>query len=247
MTKIDSVSQPPSSYDPIARLYDPWSVSVTEDVDFYVEEARAAGEGPIVELGVGTGRIAVPIAAAGIPVIGVDSSAGMLAVCREAAERAGVAELLDLRLGDLREPPVTERVRLAICPFRALLHMSDDGERLQALRAAREVLLPGGRLVFDVFAPGKRDIEETHGRWLEREPEIFERADWDEQKRTLTLSVRGPDGESTLRLAWISPAEWHELLERAAFEVESCYGWFDRRPFGGGEDTVWVAKRTDVE
>jgi ubiquinone/menaquinone biosynthesis C-methylase UbiE len=70
-----------SEYDAIAELYDPWSRSVTEDIDFYVAEARKAG-GPVVELGVGTGRIAVPVAAAGVPVIGVDSSAGMLEVCR---------------------------------------------------------------------------------------------------------------------------------------------------------------------
>ena len=53
-----------SAYDAIARLYDPWSRSVTEDVPFYLEEARRSG-GPVVELGVGTGRIAVPIASAG--------------------------------------------------------------------------------------------------------------------------------------------------------------------------------------
>jgi SAM-dependent methyltransferase len=232
------------SYDAIARLYDPWSVSVTEDVEFYVDEARAAGS-PIVELGVGTGRIAVPIAAQGIRVIGVDSSEGMLAVCREQAELAGVAELIDLRLGDLRRPPVTERVRLAICPFRALLHMPDDAERLRALRSAYELLVPGGRFVFDVFAPAERDIAETHGRWLEREPEIFERAHWDEQRRTLTLAVRGAGGETTLTLAWISPGEWHALLEQAGFTVEACHGWFDRRPFTSGEDTVWVARRPD--
>jgi len=75
-----------SSYDPIARLYDPWSRSVTEDVAFYVSEARRA-EPPVVELGVGTGRIAVPIAAQGIRVIGVDSSPGMLEVCRERSEQ----------------------------------------------------------------------------------------------------------------------------------------------------------------
>src|SRR5919201_4619435 len=93
-----------SPYDAIARLYDPWSRAVTEDVSFYVEEAVAAG-GPVVELGVGTGRIAVPTAAAGVPVIGVDSSPGMLEVCRERAELAGVTQLLDLRLGDLVTPP----------------------------------------------------------------------------------------------------------------------------------------------
>ena len=71
-----------SPYDAIAELYDPWSVSVVEDVDFYLEEARRSG-GPVLELGVGTGRIAVPIAADGIRVIGIDSSRAMLEVCAE--------------------------------------------------------------------------------------------------------------------------------------------------------------------
>src|SRR5437868_12952241 len=232
-----------SSYDAIARLYDPWSRSVTEDVSFYVSEARHVSPGPVVELGVGTGRIAVPVAAEGIRVIGVDSSPGMLEVCRERAASAGVAALVELRMGDLGSPPVHERVELVICPFRSYLHLQTDEERLGALRAAQELLIPGGRLIFDVFAPGDDDISETHGRWLEREPEIFERADWDTDTRTLTLSVRGPSGEATMALAWLSADEWRALLERAGFEVEALYGWFDRRPFRGGEDMVWIARR----
>jgi SAM-dependent methyltransferase len=231
-----------SSYDAIARLYDPWSRSVIEDVAFYVAEARRV-EPPIVELGVGTGRIAVPIASEGIRVIGVDSSPGMLDVCRERAETAGVAELVELRLGDLRAPELPERVELVLCPFRSYLHLHTDAERLRALRAARELLTDGGRLIFDVFAPGDEDIAETHGRWLEREPGIFERADWDTSSRMLTLSVRGPNGETTMALAWLSADEWRELLERAGFEVDALYGWFDRRPFRGGEDQVWIARR----
>jgi SAM-dependent methyltransferase len=231
-----------SPYDAIAELYDPWSVSVTEDVGFYLEEARRAG-GPVVELGVGTGRIAVPIAADGIRVIGVDSSPGMLDVCRRHAELAGVT--LDLRLGDLREPPVDERVPLVICPFRSYLHLHTDAERVRAFNAARELLLPGGRFVFDVFAPGPDDVAATHDRWIEREPRIFERAVWDTDARTLTLSVRGESGETTMTLAWLEPDDWRRLLERAGFEVEACYGWFDRRPYAGGEDTVWVAHRRE--
>jgi len=232
-----------SSYDAIARLYDPWSRSVTEDVSFYLEQAELVAPGPVVELAVGTGRIAVPIAAAGISVIGVDSSSGMLEICRERAEVAGVGELVDLRFGDLQEPPVSERVELVICPFRSYLHLHTDEERLGALLAAGELLVPGGRLVFDVFAPAADDIAETHGRWLERELDIYERADWDTDTRTLTLSVRGPGGESTMVLAWLSADEWRALLERAGFEVEALYGWFDRRPFRGGEDMVWIARR----
>jgi SAM-dependent methyltransferase len=231
-----------SKYDSIARLYDPWSVSVTEDVEFYVEEARRAGS-PVVELGVGTGRIAVPTAAAGIRVIGVDSSPGMLEVCREAAELAGVAGLLDLRLGEVEAPPVDERVGLVTCPFRSFLHLLDDDTRLRGLRAARELLVPGGRFVFDVFAPSAEDISDTNARWLEREPGIWERADWDSRARTLTLSVRGASGETSFVLAWLSKDEWQALIERAGLQVIGCYGWFDRRPYAGGEDTIWVARR----
>jgi SAM-dependent methyltransferase len=232
-----------SPYDAIAELYDPWSRSVVEDVGFYVEEAVAAG-GPVVELGVGTGRIAIPTASEGIRVIGVDSSPGMLEVCRQHAELAGVEELLDLRLGDLRRPPVSERVQLVTCPFRAFLHLMGDDERLDALEAARDLLVPGGRLVFDVFAPGRDDIEDTHGRWIEREPGIWERAEWDELARTLTLSVRDDIGDgSTMRLAWVQPEDWRRLIAAAGLRLEHLYGWFDRRPYRGGEDSVWVARR----
>ena len=241
MTKNPQLETTP--YDAIAPLYDAWIRSVTEDVPFYVEEARRSGGGPIVELGVGTGRIAIPIAVEGIRVIGVDSSPEMLATCHEHAEFAGVADLLDLRVGDLREPPVAERVSLVICPFRSFLHLQDDRERLRALRSAHNLLELGGRLVFDVFAPSPDDIEETQGRWLEREPGIFERANWDERQRTLELSVRGPTGSASMALAWIAPAEWHALLGRAGFAVEARYGWFDRSPYDGGEDTVWIASR----
>ena len=197
----------------------------------------------MVELGVGTGRIAVPVAEAGVHVIGVDSSPGMLAVCRERADDAGVAELLDLRLGDLRNPPVSERVRLVTCPFRSYLHLADDAERLEALNAARALLVEDGRLIFDVFAPSREDIESTNGRWLEREPGIWERADWDEDERRLVLGVRSAQGETTMTLSWLAVSEWRELLERAGFAVEACYGWFDRRPYAGGEDSVWLARR----
>jgi SAM-dependent methyltransferase len=167
----------------------------------------------------------------------------MLEICRRSAEAAGVAGLLDLRLGDLGRPPVEERVALVTCPFRSLLHLGSNDERLDALRAVFELLVPGGRFIFDVFAPSRDDIEETHGRWLEREPGIWERADWDLQRRVLTLAVRGEAGETLMRLSWRSPDEWRYLLEQAGFEVLALYGWFDMRPYDGGEDSVWIARR----
>lgn len=233
-------------YNAIAGIYDPWSASVVEDIAFYVDEAKRC-DGPVVELAVGTGRIAIPIARAGRVVIGVDLSDGMLEVARDLAKRHGVEERVDLRLGDLREPPVEERVPLVLCPFRSLLHMRDEKEKLQALRAAHELLEPGGRLVFDVFAPSSKDIAETNGLWLEREPGIFERADWNEATRTLRLSVRSGASAASMDLHWLSAVEWRRLIAEAGFDVEALYGWFDRRPFRGGEDMIWVCTKVAAD
>jgi len=232
-----------SAYDAIARIYDPWSRSVVEDVPFYVEEAVRSG-GPVLELGVGTGRIAVPIAAAGIEVVGVDLSAGMLEVAGERASLAAVS--LDLRHGDMRDPPVVGRFPLVLCPFRSLLHMETDTDRRAALRAVASRLEPTGRFVFDVFTPAADDIADTHGRWLEREPGIWERADWHEESRTLILRLRsGETAETEMSLAWLSVAEWKELLRDEGFLVDAVYGWFNRSPWRGGEDSVWVCRRAN--
>jgi hypothetical protein len=121
--------------------------------------------------------------------------------------------------------------------------MHSDDDRRRALDAVRALLLPGGRFVFDVFRPDAEDVQKTHGRWLEREPGIFEHVVWDEDARTLTLTVRSDTRETTMALAWLSPDEWRQLLEQAGFEIEACYGWFDRSPYTGGEDSVWIARR----
>jgi len=104
-------------------------------------------------------------------------------------------------------------------------------------------LSPGhGRFVFDVFTPSAQDIAETHGRFVEREPGIWERADWDEATRTLILRLRSMGSESEMSLAWLSVAEWRTLLAEEGFVVEALYGWFDRSPWRGGEDSVWICR-----
>ena len=229
-----------SAYDNIARIYDPWSRTVVEDVAFYVAEAVLSG-GPVVELGVGTGRIAVPIALEGISVIGVDSSRGMLEVAADQAALTGVE--LDLRFGDLRDPPVEGEYPLVIIPFRSLLHMQTEADRHAALAAVRRLLQPGGRFIFDVFTPGPDDIAETHGLWLEREPGIFEYAEWNEEQQTLILRVRGQGSEAELSLAWLSIPEWRALLDEEGFDLDALYGWFDRTPWRGGEDSIWICSK----
>jgi hypothetical protein len=110
------------------------------------------------------------------------------------------------------------------------------------LRAVAALLADGGRFIFDVFAPGADDIAETHGRWLEREPGILERALWRPDERSLTLSVRTAEREAVMELWWAEPHRWAALLAEAGFSSIECFGWFDRRPLAAvSSDSVWVA------
>src|SRR4029078_7016944 len=137
----------------------------------------------------------------GVRVVGVDLSEGMLQVARERAQEAGGE--LDLRYGDMRAPTVEGTFPLVIVPFRSMLHMETDADRRAVLRAIKRHLAADGRLIFDVFAPVADDIEGTRGRGMEREPGIWERADWNEETRTLVLRVRDETSESEMSLAWL--------------------------------------------
>ena len=240
----DTTGADANPYDPIAGIYDEWSRRVTEDVDFYVEAAIAAG-GPVVELGVGHGADRDPDRPGRHPRDRrglVRADARRLPAARDRCRRGRPSRPARSAISAGR--PSSERVRLVTCPFRAYLHLHTDDERVAALRTALALLEPGGRLVFDVFAPSDADIAETNGRWLEREPGIWERADWRPEERRLDLSVRGESGETTMPLAWLAAG----ALARACSCVpgssgsSATAGSIGRR-YRGGEDTVWIAER----
>src|SRR5215203_5556003 len=114
---------------------------MTEDVAFYVGLAREA-DGPLVELAVGNGRVAVPVAqATGRPVIGIDSSPAMLEQARVRAAKAGVD--LQLREGDMRDLELDEPAALIYCPFRALLHLPTWADRRRTFERVASSLRPG--------------------------------------------------------------------------------------------------------
>ncbi len=195
----------------------------------------------MLEIGVGSGRVAVPTALAGIDVVGVDNAPGMLAMTAAKAEALGVA--IELRRADMRDLPDLGTYPLVTVPFRAFLHLSTDGERLAVLGSLRDALAPGGTLAFDVFHPHPLDIVETHDRWMEREPGIHERARWDASDRSLELTVRTDDSEATMHLWWATPNDWRRLLTEAGFGEIEVYGWFDRRALSAASaDSVWLAR-----
>jgi len=128
-----------------ASKYEEWSAGMTADVPFYVGLAADA-DGPLVELAIGDGRVAIPVArATGRTVIGIDSSSTMLEQASAAAAEAGVS--LDLRPGDMRDLELDELAGLIYCPYRALLHLptwADRGVRSSASRP-RFVQMVGSR------------------------------------------------------------------------------------------------------
>jgi SAM-dependent methyltransferase len=235
------------AYERLGALYDVWCESVVEDLAFYVEACEGIS-GPIVELGVGSGRVAVQLALAGHEIRGLDASPAMLALARERAERAGVADRIEVQLGDLAEPPAalgpSERV---LVPFRPYLHLEGDEARLHALRGARELLAPRGRLIFDVFEPTAADIRKTHDRWLEREDGIYERARWDAAARVIALAVRARGQVVEMRLEWRSAQEWRDLIAEAGMRVVAAYRGFEGMPLDDlPGDHVFVCERAEA-
>ena len=133
-------------------FYDEWTREQTGDVKFYVRRAKAV-PGPVIELGVGTGRIAIPIAQAGQRVIGVDLSAAMLAEARRRAGDAGVSDRIAFAEADMRAFVAEAPVALVIIPFRSFLHMQTTEDQLTCLRNVHRSLAPGGQLILNMFLP----------------------------------------------------------------------------------------------
>ncbi len=229
-------------YASFAAIYDQWSTPMTEDVGFYVDLARTAtgaGGGPIVELAVGTGRVAIPMAkAAGRTVIGIDSSAAMLAVARERAAAAGVE--LDLRQADMRDFELGEPAALIICPFRSLLHLPTWADRRRVFEHVSASLRPGGRFAWNAFAFDPQIAVKLDGQW-HTDTGVPHRIDYIPADNRIVVTLE--DG-SAITLWWIARSEWEGLIDVAGLEVEALYGWFDRRPFDDSStEFVWVARK----
>jgi SAM-dependent methyltransferase len=227
-----------SDYDAFAPVYDRFSAAMTEDVDFYVGLATEA-DGPVVELAVGTGRVAIPIVErTGRHVIGVDISPQMLALARRKATEAGIE--LDLREGDMRELVLDEPTDLVICPFRAMLHLPDHKARVEVMRRVAETLVPGGRFSWNAFVFDPAIAAEIGGVWRD-ENGIRNRSSYNEAEGRIDLEL---EGGATVQLWWVDRDEWEAAIAEARLEVEALYGWFDRRPFDlDSPEFVWVARK----
>ena len=218
-----------------ATSYDEWSAHMTEDVAFYAGLAREA-DGLIVELAVGNGRVAIPVAlATGRRVVGIDSSPAMLEQARMRAAEAGVE--LDLREGDMRDLALDEEAALIYCPFRALLHLPTWADRRRTFERVAASLRSDGRFAWNAFA---------------FDHQIAARLDGEHQDEPVSHTVRYAVGENRIDIVlddgaasslwWATKNEWLGLLDAAGFELEALYGGFAGEPFGDdSREYVFVA------
>jgi SAM-dependent methyltransferase len=220
-----------------AVRYEDWSAHMTEDVPFYVELAREA-DGLLVELAVGNGRVAIPVAReTGRRVVGIDSSPAMLEQARARAAEAGVD--LDLREGDMRDLELEEQAALIYCPFRALLHLRTWAERRRTFERAAASLRPGGRFAWNAFALDHRIATRLDGQHQDEPVPHTVRYSVGDNRIDIVLD----DGGSS-SLWWATKNEWFGLIDVAGLEVEALYGGFDRKPLDDeSREYVFVTRR----
>ena len=220
-----------------AHRYDEWSAHMTDDIGFYVGLAQEAA-GPLVELAIGDGRVAIPVArATGRTVIGIDTSPTMLERARARAVAAGVS--LDLREGDMRDLALDEPAALIYCPFRALLHLPTWADRRRTFERVAGSLLPGGRFAWNAFPFDHRVAARLDGQRNEQPLPHTIRYGISDNRIDLTL-----DDGTTTSLWWATQNEWRGLIDVAGLELEALYGGFDRTPLGeDGGEYVFVTRR----
>ena len=249
-----------SPYDAWAEIYDSVFSYVVDDILFYVEEATRA-DGTVLELGCGTGRVSIPIAQAGIDVVGIDSSSTMLTRTREKSQKAGTQNL-KLLCADMCDFNVSSKFDLVIIPFRGLLSLLSVDDQIRTLTNIKRHLVPDGKLIFDIFVPDLnmmvqegdvpyhfRDVTdmETGNRLI-----IWNQASYDpfSQVMDIRTTIERLDNSGLVSskmyrdfaLRYIFRWEMHHLLGLCGYDVQALYGDFKRGDFReDSTEMIWVA------
>ena len=247
-----------NSYDEyafIADLYDHVGPYRTRpDVAFFLNEAVNA-PGAVAEIGCGTGRVLIPIARAGIDIVGIDSSPRMLSVCRQRLDREEETVRSRVRLveADMRNFSVDERFALVTIPFRPFQHLLTVEDQLACLATIRRHLASAGRLILDVFNPAldmlvngpfgvehgdEAEFQMADGRRVVRRIKTVAANRFTQvNDHELIYYVTHPDGTverlvHSFSLRYLFRFEVEHLLARSGFVVEQVYADYEKRPYG---------------
>lgn len=236
------------------------------DLEFYKDCAKRFGY-PVLELGVGTGRVAWMLAEAGYNVVGLDLSESMLLQAKHYGSKLpfSTKNLVDLHQGDMADFSFEGKFRLAIIPFSTFNHLTTPAAQRSCLKSVRRHLEPNGRLVIDMFDPildacaentvtpnpprtawdsqnnvyiRRRSIKRTNDPLTQTFRETFRVERLDRDGQLLDFA------EPVHHLRWTTRQEMVYLFELTGFEVEESYGDFQQSAPSYGSRQIWVVKRT---
>jgi SAM-dependent methyltransferase len=240
--------RPDDRYARFARFYDLEFGSFVDDLDFYREFAQQAN-GPILELGCGTGRVLLALEDTGLPLAGIDDSAAMLVRARSRLRPE--TQLAEASMGEVATANLTNGPYwMAFAAINTFLHLETVAEQLTTLRALREVVVSGGLLLLDLLVPEPAYLADLDGRvqhefawmgaagdrldkWVSRTHDLatqtIHTTVYFDTTNARTGAVSRVVDRYTTR--YIQRFELEHLLARAGWELVSLYGSYDLEPF----------------
>jgi SAM-dependent methyltransferase len=257
-----------NEFDPWALYYDYIHPGLPGEMEFYLRHALHRGN-EVVELGCGTGRVAIPMAMKGLHVLGVDISAGMLAICGEKRRQSGVdPEQLQLLQGDMANFHLNRRFPLVIIPYRSFMHLLEPERQAACLTCVRALLEPGGVCILNLWAARPSAIAPHLQAESEQRLQLagfhavpgedctlvhFHGAHYEESTQRILEQhvIQEKDGAGTLlhtaklslTRAWLTPREMQDLALRCGYEIEAMWGDFDETDFGPeSTEMIWVLR-----
>lgn len=259
-----------TEYDPWAVYYDWLHQGLPGELEFYVRTARES-PGTVLELGVGTGRVAIAAAAAGAHLLGLDISEGMLAICGEKLRlNQPLSGGIYLVRGDMRRFAFRARFHTIIMPYRTFMHLLTVEEQRACLGCVREHLAPEGRFVFNLWAAHPASVRTLHASSSRRFKLVgkhpipeegillrhYYRAGCDRQQRIIAeqhrveeVALRGNVNyrvDLEMRRTWFAPEEIETLLRGAGLIPDQRWGGFEGEPLTPeSREMVWVARRNE--
>ena len=219
--------------DRFAAVYDEWYDGVTDAVACVATVAALAAGRAVLELGVGTGRLAIPLAATGVRVVGVDTSAAML---ERMATKAG-GDLVVGLVGDMADPPIgEERFGVVLVAYNTLFNLIDVADQGRCLAAAARSLEPGGSVVVEAFVPEPgRIVEAVAPRIITADRVVLSVSRSDpEAQEALGQYVDITEAGIRLRpwhIRWSTPAQLDALAAEVGLVLADRWSDWSRQPF----------------
>ncbi|MDQ1258079.1 MAG: hypothetical protein QG656_2688 [Candidatus Hydrogenedentes bacterium] len=258
-----------AAFDGWAEYYDLIHAGLPGEAEFYVGQAVRLGA-KTLELGCGTGRIAIPMAMSGVDVVGLDNSEPMLECCREKLSAVEpVPGTLRTVCADMTDFDLNERFDLIVMAYRTFMHLLTQRDQRRCLMAVRHHLADDGVFILNVWVPkpsrivtgvagpaasamrlaGRHPIPETGETVVHRQSARCDefRQLIEDDRLFQVLDKKGSITEEArlpMVRTWITPREMDNLVRLCGFDVEACFGDFDCNALGENSDeAIWVLRK----